>query len=79
MEIWLQRISYPYDSKITFKERFCQLVEGAGVPLWNNDWISSKKLLAALDPTSIVDERKLKVLKPVVGPAEIRIFSYEGY
>jgi hypothetical protein len=26
-----------------------------------------------------VDDRKLKLLKPVVRPAEIRIFAYERY
>jgi RNA-directed DNA polymerase len=79
MEVWLQRISYPYDSGIAFKECLCQLVDGSQVQIWNNDWISSKKLLAALNPKSIVDERKLKSLKPIVKPAEIRVFTYERY
>jgi hypothetical protein len=79
MEVWLQRISYPYNSGIAFEEGLCQLVDGDEVRIWNNDWISSRKLLAALDPRSIVDERKLKLLKPVVMPAEIRVFAYERY
>lgn len=79
MEVWLQRISYPYNSGIAFEECLCQLVDGDGVRIWNNDWISSRKLLAALNPRSIVDKRKLKLLKPVVRPAEIRVFAYERY
>jgi|ERR1017187_651480 hypothetical protein len=79
MEVWLQRISYPYKSGMAFAESLCHLVNGGKVQVWNNDWISSKKLLAALDPTSIVDKRKLKSLKPVVKPAEIRVFAYERY
>jgi len=64
---------------VAFKECLRQLVDGKDVRIWNNDWISSKKLLAALDSRSIVDERKLKLLKPVVKPAEIKVFAYERY
>lgn len=79
MEVWLQRISHPYDGGIIFRECLCQLVEGRAVDLWNNDWISSAKLKAAIAPGQIVDQEKLKKLKPVVRPEEIRIFSYERY
>lgn len=79
MEVWLQRISHPYDGGIVFKECLCQLVDGKGVSLWNNDWISSVKLKAALCPAQILNTRKLKALKPVVRPEEIRVFAYEKY
>ncbi|MEI7807474.1 MAG: RNA-directed DNA polymerase [Verrucomicrobiota bacterium] len=79
MEVWLQRISYPYKNGMAFAESLCHLVNGVKVQVWNDDWISSKQLLAALDPTGIVDKRKLKALKPVVKPAEIRVFAYERY
>jgi hypothetical protein len=79
MEVWLQRISHPYKSGIAFAESLCRLVDGGKVQVWNNDWISSSKLLAALDPAGIVDKQKLKSLKPVVKPAEIRVFAYERY
>ena len=61
------------------KESLCQLVNGEDVQLWNNDWISSKPLKKALDPKTIVDQRKLKWLKPIVLPAEIRLFFHERY
>lgn len=79
MEIWLQRISYPYDETIVFNESLCQLVIGRDTDLWNNDWLASTKLIAALDPKKVVDKRQLKTLKPVVPPAEIRVFSHEWY
>jgi hypothetical protein len=79
MEIWLQRISYPFDTEVTFEESICKLVNGENVQLWNSDWISSKPLQRALDPTTIVDQRKLKSLKPVVAPVEIRLFFFERY
>lgn len=79
MEVWLQRISHPYVPDSEFKEPLCQLVKGKDVPLWNNDWISSSKLNKALDPAVIVNRRKLKALKPVMRPAEVRVFAYERY
>ena len=79
MEIWLQRISFQYDDKIPYKENLCRLVAGHETDLWNNDWVSSTKLKAALDPKKIVDGRKLKSLKPVMPPEEIRVFLYETY
>jgi len=79
MEIWLQRISHPYSGGLVFKECLCRLVDGKDVALWNNDWISSAKLKAALAPSQIVNWRKLKSLKPVVRREEIQIFSHERY
>jgi hypothetical protein len=54
-------------------------VNGNKVQIWNNDWISSKRLLTALDPANIVDKQMLKSLKPVIKPSEIRVFAYERY
>lgn len=79
MEVWLQRISYPYSRSIAFKESLCKLVDGGAAQIWNNDWISSKQLLAALDPKSIIDQPKLKSLKPVVKLKEIALFKFGGY
>jgi hypothetical protein len=79
MEVWLQRISHPYNGKIQFKEPLCQLVEGKEISLWNNDWIASAALKSALDPAQIVFRRKLRALRPEVQPEEIRVFSYERY
>ena len=79
MEVWLQRISHPCKSGIGFAESLCQLVDGGKLKIWNNDWISSKQMLSALDPKRIVDERKLKLLKPIVKPAGIRLFACERY
>jgi hypothetical protein len=79
MEVWLQRISHPYDGTIQFTELLCQVVNGGTSSLWNNDWISSRELIAALAPEQIINERKLMALKPVVPPEEIRMFAYERY
>lgn len=76
MEVWLQRISHPHKVHIAFNEPLCELVQGKKVSLWNNDWISSTRLKALIDPKKIVNRAKLRVLKPVVPPAEIRLFDY---
>ena len=79
MEVWLQRISYPIDPAVTFKEKLCRVVCGQGDSIWNNEWISSTKLKTAIKSKNIIDQRKLKALKPVVLPIEVRIFAYERY
>ncbi len=79
MEVWLQRISHPIDPAVPFEEKLCQVVCGKKEPIWNSDWISSAKLKAAVAPKNIIDRKKLKALKAIVRPVEIRIFAYERY
>jgi hypothetical protein len=55
------------------------LVKGKSVDVRNNDWITDKKLKAALDPTKIVNKAKLRSLKPVVNPRGIALFATERY
>lgn len=76
MEIWLQRISHPYEPSIKFNEPLCDLVRGKTVSIWNNDWISTNKLIAAVDPAQIVNQQELRDLIPVVQPDEIEVFAY---
>lgn len=79
MEVWLQRISHSFVPGLGYKETLCRLVKGDSVALWNNDWITSRKLKAVLDPSKIVNKAKLRSLKPVVRPKEIEVFSSERY
>ncbi len=79
MEVWLQRISHSIESRLAYDETLCQLVRGKSVDVWNNSWIASTKLKAALDPSAIVDKRKLRALKAVIKPKEIEIFASERY
>jgi hypothetical protein len=75
MEVWLQRISYSFEPKLAYEEQLCKLVMGKSVDVWNNSWITSTKLKAALDPSQIVNEPKLRALKPVIKPNEIKLFA----
>lgn len=79
MEIWLQRISHSYEHRLAYQEALCKLVKTESVQLWNNDWITSSKLKAALDPLKVVNKTKLRSLKPIIKPKEIEVFSSERY
>jgi hypothetical protein len=79
MEVWLQRISHSFIPHLDYKEALCKLAKGDPVTIWNNDWITSVKLKAALDPSKIVNKAKLRSLKPVVKPKEIAVFNFWGY
>lgn len=76
MEVWLQRISHPIQAGLSYEEQICKVVRSPGSSLWNNDWISSKPLLAALGH-DIIDREALAKLSVVVQPDEIDLFSYE--
>ena len=79
MEAWLQRISHSFVPNLGYKETLCRLVKGDSVVLWNNDWITSATLKAAIDPAKIVNKAKLRSLKPIVRPKEIELFASERY
>ena len=75
MEIWIQRFSLGLDSEIDYREPLCRLVRKENTLIWNNDWISSKDLLNALDPRKVVDCEVLKSINPVVQPDEVQLFN----
>lgn len=75
LDIWMQRIAYPFCPSMTFDEPICQLVSSGDRTIWNNDWISSTDLRNTLDEKLIVDRDKLKKLKPIVPIDEIALFG----
>jgi len=74
MEIWLQRISLPFDQTMEYGEPLCRLVSGHDEPIWNNEWIASKNLKDALDAKRIVDDVQVKKLAPIVSAEEVEFF-----
>jgi hypothetical protein len=66
LEVWLQRISYYFNPKLPYGEKLCGLAEGKKVDLWNSSWITDATLKAKADPSSIVNRRRLKALRPIV-------------
>lgn len=79
MEVWLQRISHPLEPRLHYKEQLCRLVKNRAADIWNNDWITSPKLKAALDASQIVSKSKVQSLKPVIKPIEIALFPASWY
>jgi hypothetical protein len=79
MEVWLQRISHSFEPKLKYTEPLCRLVKGRREAVWNNNWITSTKLKAALDPSRIVNKSKLRSLKPVIEPKEVAVFKVSRY
>lgn len=74
---WLQRISYyPFDPAIPFVEKLCHIVEGEAASLWNSSWVADPGLVAAVDPTRIVNKSRLKALKPIVKRQDFALFAY---
>ncbi len=79
MEVWLQRISHPLEPRLKYEEQLCKLVKNRAADIWNNDWITSTKLKAALDPLRTVSKSRLRALKPVIKPKEIALFAASRY
>ena len=75
MEIWIQRFSRGFDSEFDYKEPLCHLVRQENSVVWNNDWISSKDLLNALDPRTMVDIDMFETIPLIIQPEEIRLFN----
>jgi hypothetical protein len=76
LEVWLQRISYPFDSQIAYREGLCRLVGGKTATLWNNSWIVDASLSALVDPGGVVNRRRLKHLRPIIPRREFAVFEY---
>ncbi len=74
MDIWLQRISFPFDQAIDFDEPLCRLVRGKSEPIWNSEWIRPGILLDAVDANKIIDWNALKELDEIVSAREIAVF-----
>ena len=74
MEIWLQRFSHSCAPEIEFDEPLCQLISIKGTKIWNNDWISSRDLLKAIDLNSMINREALDAIDPVVPPKEVQLW-----
>lgn len=75
MQIWLQRITIPLQRSYEYEEAVCKLVAGSSSSLWNNGWLSSRELIAALDATKLVDQEMLEEIAPVIPPEEVELFT----
>ena len=80
MDLWLQRISYPYAPDIEFDELLCKLVQQhPGADLWNSDWIAEQQLRRAIDSNDFINEEKLNNISPVMSHEEVALFTSVYY
>ena len=75
LDIWLQRIAFPFAPDMKFDERLCHLVANGNEQLWNNAWIKNADLRKALNAGAIIDREKLENLEPIVPIEEIELFE----
>lgn len=75
LEIWLQRATLHSGAVPEFTEPLCMLAAGNSVQIWNNSWISNKRLNQVLDERTIVDRDAMEKLPEVVAPAEVQLFG----
>ena len=78
MDIWLQRIVFPFDASMSFDEPLCRLVSAETKQIWDNSWINYGALQNALDSESMIDRDALANIEPVVPFEEIELFK-SGY
>jgi hypothetical protein len=75
LEVWLQRISLPFDPAVAYTERLCALVAGERAPLWESSWISDPVLRDIVDSANVVNRRRLKTLRAIVPRVEFTSFA----
>jgi RNA-directed DNA polymerase len=80
LEIWLQRVTQPQSVGIKFSsdEKICQIVNGESPNLWENAWIASGDLKAALDVSKIV-VGSVGEAEEVVSPEEVALFQQNAW
>lgn len=74
MQLWLQRISFPFAPEMDFDEPLCRLICGADEQIWNSEWISSTDLQNAVDAKKIIDQQALKKLAAIIPVKEVALF-----
>lgn len=80
LEIWLQRVTQPQSVGIRFssEEKICQIVNGESPDLWENAWIASSDLKAALDISKIIIGSASDA-EEVVSPEEVALFQQNAW
>ena len=80
LEVWLQRVTKPKSVGLEYnsEEALCKLVNGDIVDLWNNSWISDKKLLNALVTSKIV-VKDAKETPEVMAPDGVELFKKNAW
>ena len=80
LEIWLQRVTKPKAVEVEFlsDEPICKIVSGMKPELWENGWIASADLIAALDVSKILVKEPSDI-QEVINPEEVELFSKNAW
>ena len=80
LEIWLQRVTKPTSVGMNFEseEPICRIVDGENEKLWENEWIESEDLKAAIDVAKIV-VGSVADANEVVDPREVELFTMNAW
>jgi RNA-directed DNA polymerase len=76
LEIWLQRVTKPLAVGLDddWGEPLCKVADSKEITLWNNIWISDKKLKEAIQVSSILKQDPASVPE-AIEPEEIELFA----
>ena len=80
LEMWLQRVTQPkaVGIKCDSKEAICRIVNGENVSLWENGWLASKDVRAAVETSKIVVGSVADAAE-VVQPDEVQLFEQNAW
>ncbi len=79
--IWLQRLSYTFDPAIQYDETLCKVLthDSTDVEIWNNEWISARRLREAMEVSKVIDEKILDEMSPMIQLEEFELFTSDYY
>ena len=80
LEIWLQRVTQPQSVGIAFfsDEPICKIVNSESPDLWENAWIASADLKAALNVSKIV-VGSVADTQEIITPEEVELFKQNAW
>ena len=77
LQIWLQRITYKIDSKISYDEKLCAKISDATAPIWNSAWLS-KSLNDLITNADVIDRKELSKIEAVIDSEEVEWFEIKS-
>jgi len=80
LQVWLQRVTKPKAVGVEYvsDEPICRIVNGESVDLWNNSWIATAELKAALNVSKIV-VKEASETSEVMTPSEVELFKRNAW
>lgn len=78
LDVWLQRITYKYNSKEEYKEKLCKVVANDLQTLWECEWLD-ERYYALINNHTFIDSEKLKNMTAVPTDKEVELFMSNEY